>query len=185
MIIAGFGGQGVMTIGKFAATVGMREGREVIYLPAYGAEVRGGTANCYVIISDQPIYSPVVEIADTLFIMNQPSYDKFRSRLKEGGLLLVNSSMAQIDEELERRRKARLVRVHATHCANELGNVRTANVVMLGAYCAAGGALSSATVLNEMESELAGDKPHLLEVNRAAFRKGLEIGRRELKTENK
>ena len=95
MIIAGFGGQGVILLGKLMATTGMKAGCEVTYIPSYGAEVRGGTANCSVIIDHEPIASPLVDEPDTLIVMNQASFDKFVPKLKPGGLLVVNRSLIE------------------------------------------------------------------------------------------
>ena len=176
VIMAGFGGQGIMMIGKLLAGVAMREGKEVTFFPSYGAEVRGGTAHCHIVISDEPINSPVVEEADTLFIMNQPSYDKFRGRLRDGGLLVLNSSMAEEAASPEAGRTATCVGVPATEAANEIGNVRVANSVMLGAYAAARGLLPVEAVLAGLEREMVGRKAALLEVNRTAFRKGEGLG---------
>ena len=130
VIMAGFGGQGMMFIGKLLAQAGMEEGFNVTYFPSYGAEVRGGTAHCHVAISDQPIYSPIVEEADALIIMNQPSYRKFRPCLKPDGLLILNSSMVEVKEEAD----AEVVAVPATELADEMGGVRVGNVIMLALY---------------------------------------------------
>ena len=173
IIIAGFGGQGVMTVGKFAASIAMSEGREVTFFPSYGAEVRGGTAHCQIIVSDEPISSPVVEKADTLIIMNQLSYDRFRPLLRPGGLLILDSSFAQVAPERETD-GATLVKVPATETANELGNVRVANVIMLGAYCARRGLFNPENVVAQMMKELS-DKKHLQEINLLAFQKGMEL----------
>ena len=175
IIIAGSGGQGVMTIGKLLVTAMMRAGREVTYLPSYGAEVRGGTANCSVVLSDEAIYSPLIETADTLVIFNQPSYDKFRARLAPGGLIIVNSSMTQPDAAQKSVGKATLVALPATEAADALGNVRVANLVMLGAYAAARGGLTVDTVVDCLKEEFSGPRAHLLELNRKAFLKGQEL----------
>ena len=175
VIMAGFGGQGMMMMGKLLAGVAMRQGKEVTFFPSYGAEVRGGTAHCHVVISDEPIYSPIVEEADTLIVMNQPSYDKFQPRLREGGLILLNSSMAETDDALADTPPDTCLRIPATEVADEIGNVRVANAVMLGAYAASRGLLPAEAVLAGLESEMVGRKAHLLDVNRAAFRKGQEF----------
>ena len=172
VIMAGFGGQGMMMLGKLVAGVAMRAGRQVTFFPSYGAEVRGGTAHCHVVISDEPIYSPIVEEADALIIMNQPSYDKFRPRLQAGGLLLLNSSMTDPTEAQERASAAHCVSAPVTEMANELGNVRVANVVMLGIYAHARAVLPSSALMAGLEASLAGAKAHLLEINRQAFRRG-------------
>jgi 2-oxoglutarate ferredoxin oxidoreductase subunit gamma len=174
VIIAGFGGQGVMTMGKLFAGAAMREGREVTYFPCYGAEVRGGTAHCHVVISDEPIYSPSVEEANALLLFNQLSYDKFRKQLADGGLLVLNSSLAECDPASERAARGRCLLIPATEAANEIGSVLVTNVIMLGAYCAARSAVSAAAVLDEME-RMAKGRTHLLEINRRAFHKGEEL----------
>jgi 2-oxoglutarate ferredoxin oxidoreductase subunit gamma len=174
VIIAGFGGQGVMTMGKLLVATAMREGREVTYFPCYGAEVRGGTAYCHIVISDEPIYSPSVEEASALFLFNQLSYDKFRKQLGDGGLLVLNSSLAETDPALERIARGRCLRIPATEAANEIGSVLVTNVIMLGAYCAARKVVSSAAVLDEME-QMGKGKTHLLDINRRAFHKGEEL----------
>jgi len=174
VIIAGFGGQGVMTMGKLLVATAMREGREVTYFPCYGAEVRGGTAYCHIVISDEPIYSPSVEEASALFLFNQLSYDKFRKQLGDGGLLVLNSSLAETDPALERAARCRCLRIPATEAANEIGSVLVTNVIMLGAYCAARKVVSSAAVLDEME-QMGKGKTHLLDINRRAFHKGEEL----------
>ena len=174
VIMAGFGGQGMMLLGKLLAGVTMRQGLEVTFFPSYGAEVRGGTAHCHVVISDEPIYSPIVEEADSLLIMNQPSYAKFRPRLRRNGLLILNSSMTAAEEAQEDRSPATCVTLPATQTANELGTVRVANVVMLGAYAAMQSVLPPESMLAAVEAQMKGRKAHLLEVNRQAFRRGRE-----------
>lgn len=131
IIIAGFGGQGIMYLGKLICQAGMRMGLNVTYIPSYGAEVRGGTANCHVVLSDRTIASPVVGSATTLIIMNEPSLLKFESSLSPDGLLLLNSSLIKIKPK---RNDIRIEPVPATETAHRLGDVRVANVVMLGRY---------------------------------------------------
>jgi len=176
LIIAGFGGQGVMLIGKLYAAAAMHTGKEVTFMPSYGAEVRGGTAHGNVIISDEPIHSPVVEMADALIVMNQPSYDKFRPRLRPGGRLFINSSMAQADTQQEADSPARVVALAATDLAEELGNTRVANVIMLGAYSATHPGVPAENILAELAKGMTGRKAHMLEINCAAFQKGRELG---------
>ena len=172
MIVAGFGGQGIMTLGKLVAGVAMQQGREVTFLPSYGAEVRGGTAHCHVVISDEAIYSPIVEEADTLLIMNQLSYGKFRSCLVRDGRLLVNSTMTVPDDALERDSSAALLAAPVTEKANELGNVRVANMVMLGLYAAMTDVLPPSALVAGIESILTGRKAQFLEINLRAFQAG-------------
>jgi 2-oxoglutarate ferredoxin oxidoreductase subunit gamma len=170
IIIAGFGGQGVMTIGKMLAQVATGRGLQVTFIPAYGPEVRGGTAHCEVVLSDEPIPSPLVEQADTLIILNQPSYDKFRPLLKPDGVALLNSSMTQP----EPGDKCSLL-IPATQAANELGNVRVTNLVALGAYAQLRGGVPLEAVMGLLAKELIGSRVHLIEVNRQAFFKGQEL----------
>ena len=176
-IIAGFGGQGVMTMGKLLVTAAMHEGREVTYFPCYGPEVRGGTAHCHVVISDEPICSPTVEEASALFLFNQLSYDKFRKQLGEGGLLVLNSSLVKPDPALESASRGRVLPIPATEAAEEIGSVLVTNIIMLGAYCGARKTVSPEAVLAEMDKVGKG-KTHLVEVNRRAFRKGEELAGR-------
>ena len=172
VIMAGYGGQGLMLIGKLLAHVVMREGKHVTFLPAYGTEVRGGTANCHVVISTEEIFSPVVEVADSLLIMNQPSYDRFKGLLKPGGTLLINSSMVRPDAAAN---GAELVAIPATECASELGNTRVANMVMAGAYNSLKKLVSVPNLLTELQATLTGKKADLFEVNRQALERGAQF----------
>lgn len=170
IIMAGSGGQGIMTIGKMLGQVAMEGGRQVTFIPAYGPEVRGGTAHCEVVLSDEPIPSPLVEQADTLIILNQPSYDKFRPRLKPDGVLILNSSTAQPEPG-----DKRALLIPATAAANELGNVRAANLVALGAYAQLRGGVPIEGVMAVLAKEFGPARASLLEVNRKAFLKGQEL----------
>lgn len=178
ILIAGFGGQGVMTIGKLLAEVAMNAGRQVACIPSYGAEVRGGTANCSLILSNETIHYPFVDAAETLILMNQPSYDRFRARLAPGGLVILNSSMADADPRIEAAApKGVVVRVPATEAAAEMGNVRVANTVILGAYAARRGGVDIEGVVNVLKVELTGSRAHLVDVNRKAFLKGQALAK--------
>ena len=172
VIMAGYGGQGLMMIGKLLAHVVMREGKHVTFLPSYGTEVRGGTANCHVVISTEEIFSPLVEVADSLLIMNQQSYDKFKGILKPGGTLLINSSAVHPDGVPN---GAELIAVPATECASELGNVRVANMVMAGAYNALKKLVQVPNLLTELQVTLAGKKASLFDVNKLALERGAEL----------
>ena len=129
-IFAGFGGQGMLLIGKFLAMACMLDGKHVSWLPSYGPEMRGGTANCSVIVSDAPVASPLVDKADVVVAMNRPSLDKFESHVKPGGTLVINSSL--IDRKAERD-DIDVVYCDATRIAEEVGNPKGANVAILGA----------------------------------------------------
>lgn len=129
MILAGFGGQGLMLLGKLFCFFEMHNGLHVTYIPSYGAEMRGGTANCSVKISDEPIASPMVPVASTLVVMNQPSYEKFKNRVEPGGSIFVNSSLVEIADPPE---GVNIVEVPASELALEMGDVRNANMILLG-----------------------------------------------------
>ncbi|MBN2191121.1 MAG: 2-oxoacid:acceptor oxidoreductase family protein [Candidatus Aureabacteria bacterium] len=129
IIISGFGGQGIIALGKFIALTAMMSGKNVTYLPSYGAEVRGGTANCQVTVSDEHIASPCIEEADILLAMNQPSLNKFAGAVKDGGLILTNSSLGTARPE----NSGKIYSIPATDMAVELGEIKVANVIALGA----------------------------------------------------
>jgi 2-oxoglutarate ferredoxin oxidoreductase subunit gamma len=173
VIIAGFGGQGVLLVGKMLAYAGMHEGKEVSWMPSYGPEMRGGTANCTVVISDKPVRSPVIQSPRAVIAMNLPSLDKFEPVLKAGGLLLINSSL--ITREAQRG-DVRVLMVPANEVANELKNPRGANMVILGAYLGATDAVS----LKELElliQETFASKPKVIDANIKALHRGYELGR--------
>ena len=177
ILIAGAGGQGALTIGKFLATVAMN-GHAVTFLPSYGAEVRGGTAHCHVVISDQEmIANPVVDEATVLVVMNQMSYRRFVARLRSDGLLVVNSSMVQADP---RPPCQRVVAVPASQLASEMGDLRVANVILLGALNTARPLLDEPAVFSAMEEILGKDpsKSKLLELNKRAYKVGVEQARK-------
>ncbi len=172
VIMAGFGGQGVLLIGKMLAYAGMHQGKEVSWLPSYGPEMRGGTANCTVVISDRPVGSPVIQCPRAVVAMNLPSMEKFEPDIKPGGLLLVNSSL--INKESSRK-DITILKVPANDIANEIGNPKGANMVILGAYLGA----TKAVALAEMEKlveETFAHKPKVVEANIKALRLGYELG---------
>jgi 2-oxoglutarate ferredoxin oxidoreductase subunit gamma len=172
IIMAGFGGQGILLIGKMLAYAGMHEGKEVSWLPSYGPEMRGGTCNCTVVISDRPVGSPVIRSPRAVLAMNLPSLDKFERDVRPGGLLLINSSLISRDPA---RADLTVVKVPANEIANSLGNPRAANMVALGAYLGATGAVS----VGEVEAvirETFSAKPQLVEINLLALHRGVEVG---------
>lgn len=137
MICAGFGGQGVLTAGMILVEAGMRSGKNVLFYPSYGSEMRGGTANCTVKISDKRIASPVSKHPDILLALNTPAVDKFESCVKSGGVLLVNSSIVPADRRF--REDITVIKIPATDIATEEKNLKAANLVMLGALAAGTG----------------------------------------------
>jgi len=172
IINAGFGGQGVMVLGKFFATCGMMSGLEVTWLPSYGAEVRGGTAHSFVKISSDKIANPVVFTPDTAIIMNGPSLDKFEQSIKSGGLLILNSSMSTHGVE---RNDIEVVKAPLTDEAISIGNVRVANIIAAGIY-AAKKKIFNEPLMEDVIGKMLAGREDLIAVNMKALKKGLEIG---------
>lgn len=169
IIIAGSGGQGIMLGGKILAQAAMLEGKFVTWLPAYGAEVRGGTAHCMVVISDEEIGSPYINKTDTLIIMNQPSLARFKNRLENNGLLIINSSMVEAGAEIKASKYP------FTDIAVELGNVRVANMVALGFYLAKKNTISLKNILRVMKMMAPAGRDDLLRINQKALDKGVKL----------
>lgn len=169
LLIAGFGGQGVVLIGQLLGYAASSAGKNATYYPSYGAEQRGGTANCTVIISDEEIGSPVVSRLDTVIVMNEPSLVRFEEWVKPGGTIIVNSSL--VNRKVYRT-DIKVVSVPANDIAGELGSDKIANMVVLGTYLAVSKALSVETVVNTMKAKLA-RKPELLPLNEAAVLAGI------------
>jgi 2-oxoglutarate ferredoxin oxidoreductase subunit gamma len=172
IILAGFGGQGVMFIGKIFAVSGMVSDLEVCWIPSYGPEMRGGTANCSVILSDEEIHSPVIDKADGGIVLNQPSYDKFFDRIKPGGSLVVNTSLCELNKK---RDDINIIAIKATDAAHDLGNAAIANMVCLGALLPYLQLTNYAKVEKALHEVVGSKKPELLELNLAAIRKGMEL----------
>ena len=169
IIISGFGGQGVMAIGKTLTEAGMKEGMEVSWLPSYSPEMRGGTANCSVVLSDESIVSPIVLEPTELIAMNLPSLLKFESLVKPGGTIFVNSSV--VDKKVERT-DVKAVYVDCIKIADELGNAKVANMVMLGAYIEAMKNLSTETIKEMLVHMFTGPKAKLVDLNIEALKRG-------------
>lgn len=173
VIMAGFGGQGVMLAGKLLAQTGMCAGKEVTYMPSYGAEVRGGTANCMVVIADEPIACPVVSRPNSVIVMNKASLEKFAPRVQSGGLIILNSSLISgepsVDADIE------VVAVPMDDIAVELGSPKSANMVGLGAYLEKRGLLSADDAGRALPGVLAKRYHNTLPVNIAALNRGAEF----------
>ena len=169
LLLAGFGGQGILFAGKLIATAGLIEGKELSWLPSYGPEMRGGTANCSVVLSDLPVGSPVVNRPTELIAMNGPSLKRFEPRCRPGALVLVNSSQA-----LEKvvRDDLRAFYIPSMEEAARLGNIKVANMIMLGAYIRATGALRIETLEKMLAHIFTGPKAHLVELNIKALQAG-------------
>ena len=171
IIFAGFGGQGILSMGKFLGYAGMDADKNVSWLPSYGPEMRGGTANCSVIVSDDLIGSPVVTAPTSLIVMNRPSLDKFESTLVEGGLVIVDSDL--LDRKVERT-DVEVIEIPAQTIASEIGNKRIANMVLLGAFVAKTGIIEMDTLVEALR---ANGKPKFFEANKAALQKGAEYAK--------
>ena len=166
MFFAGSGGQGTLAIGQMIAKAAMDEGKEVTWLPSYGPEMRGGTANCTVVVSDKPIACPLINDADVLVVMNLPSLLKFESIVVPGGLLIINSSMVT---EKASRSDIRVVEIPANDMAMELGSDKAANMIILGAILKETSVVSKETVQEEMRHMFSGRKEKFLPMNLAAL----------------
>ena len=170
-IFAGFGGQGMLLIGKFMAMSCMLDGKHVSWLPSYGPEMRGGTANCSVIVSDEPVASPLVDKADVIVAMNRPSLDKFEEHVKPGGVLVVNSSI--IDRKAVRD-DSTVLYCDANGVADSVGNPKGANVAILGAVMEKAPITSIDSMMEAIRIELGEKKARFLEGNKKALIAGME-----------
>lgn len=173
VLLAGFGGQGMLLAGKILAGAAMERGLHVSWLPSYGPEMRGGTANVTVRIAAEPIASPLVARPRALVAMNLPSLEKFAARVVGGGLLVVNATLVDRDPE---RPDCRVVRIDSRAVARAAGSERAANLVMLGAYVGASGAVDAEAVERAIAAEFEGEKARHLPPAIAAFRAGLALG---------
>lgn len=173
MVMAGFGGQGIVLAGKLLAQAAMRAGLEVTYMPSYGAEVRGGTANCMVVVSNRPIACPVVSSPNSLVICNKASLSKFAPRLRPGGLLVFNSSLIHNVHSVPAG--VEVIGVPAEEIAIESGSAKSANMVMLGAYLGKRGHLSPQQVAEALPDILAERHHKMIPVNAEALRRGADF----------
>jgi len=171
ILLAGAGGQGILFAGKFLAYAGLLEGREVSWLPSYGPEMRGGTANCSVILSDGPIGSPIVQQPDALIAMNLPSYHRFMPAIQPGGILLADSSL--INERCERE-DIRVVELPATQMAYDQELKGLANMILIGSMLKETGLLAPGTVERAMEKCVPAGKAAMLALNLRAIALGAE-----------
>lgn len=171
IIIAGFGGQGIILTGKLLAYSAMREGKEVTHFPSYGAEVRGGTCNCSVIISDKAIASPIVSEPDIALLFNQPSKNKFECKCKGDSKIILNKSL--IDNKASRDDLESFY-VDATNIADSLGNIRVANMVMLGAFVKATNLVKLDTMIDALNDVISSRNKALIEVNIKALKAGYD-----------
>ena len=177
-IFSGFGGQGVLMMGYVLATSGMHENKHVTYLPAYGAEVRGGTANCTVTVSDDPIASPVASFPDFAVLMNTPSVVRFEGKVRAGGTIFLNKDLVEV---FPKREDIEVVSIPVNSIADGLGSLRSANMVMIGAFAQKTGVVAIDAVVDSVKEIFAakGEKVH--EVNTLALKEGAGYVEKDMK----
>ena len=169
IIFAGFGGQGILFAGKVVAYAGMNEGKNVSHLPSYGPEMRGGTANCSVIVSDEPVASPVITDPTSLVVMNGPSLDKFENSVVKGGKIFIDSTLISRDVE---RNDVEVFKIDATNLANKMGLPKLANIIMVGKLVKETGLFTYDEIKKAVTKMVPPSKPELLENNMKAFDTG-------------
>ena len=173
LIIAGFGGQGVMAIGKLVGECAFLQGLKTTYYPSYGPQQRGGTANCTVMISDREIGAPMADEADILMAMNQSSLDEYASIVKSGGLILTNSTLA--DSSTVNRNDVRILDIDADNLAYKIGSPKVANIIMIAVYMTVSKAMDPAKAKEIVLKKMA-KKPEFIEMNEKAFDTGTKLG---------
>lgn len=171
-IFSGFGGQGALFAGKLLAYTGIAENLHVTWIPSYGPEMRGGTANCTVILSEEEIGAPIIHNPTAAIVLNLPSLEKYGPLVKPGGLLIVNESLIPARCK---RDDIRVIYIPASDIATEMGNPRMANLILLGAFVKATGIVSLETVISELEKHLSERHRKWLEPNKEALKKGAEL----------
>jgi 2-oxoglutarate ferredoxin oxidoreductase subunit gamma len=173
IVLAGFGGQGVLLIGKLLSYAGMKLGYEVTWMPAYGPEMRGGTCNCTVVISEKPIGSPMSKHPHGLIALNLPSLDKFEDTVRKDGVVVINTSL--INRKVKRT-DVKVIEVAANEVAIECGSAKAANMVALGAFLGAT-KIAELDQVKEIINEAFASKPKLIEVNHKALAAGFEMAK--------
>jgi 2-oxoglutarate ferredoxin oxidoreductase subunit gamma len=174
LIVAGFGGQGVLSLGMTLAYAGMVENKEISWMPSYGPEMRGGTANCITIISEKKISSPIISLFDSAIVLNQPSMDKFAPRVKPGGILLYESSNIF---KPSTRTDIEIIGIPATTEALTMKNAKIMNMIILGAYLELRPVVKNESILEALKKVLPEKYHHLLDINRQALERGEEMVR--------
>ena len=172
VMFAGFGGQGIMLIGQMLAYAGMNEGKNVVWLPSYGPEMRGGTAYCTVVVADRAIGSPIIDHPTTIAVLNRPSLEKFESKVKTDGLLLINTSLIDIRSDREDIQK---VHIAANEIAMECGTGKAANMAVLGAYVGFTKAVQMESLEPLVHKQFA-KKPQFIDVNLEVLKRGWALG---------
>lgn len=169
IVMAGFGGQGVMAMGQLISYAGMLEGKHVSWYPSYGPEMRGGAANCSVVVSTDPVGSPIIAVADDVVVMNEPSLELFESHVKPGGNLLLNSSLVQSEPT---RKDINIYKIPVNDIAGQIGNPRVANMVMLGAYLKVTGLVEKDSIIAAFTKVYGDKKKKLIPINEKAIGEG-------------
>lgn len=172
IICAGFGGQGIMLIGQLLAYAANEEGLNTLWFPSYGPETRGGTANCSISISTEPVNSPVISQADAIIVMNKPSLEKFENKVKPKGTIFINSSL--IEDKITRL-DISAVYIPANDLAIALGNIKIANMIMLGAYLEKTKLFNDELILKLLKKSFGESKAHLIDINKQALIKGRQF----------
>jgi 2-oxoglutarate ferredoxin oxidoreductase subunit gamma len=172
IIIGGFGGQGILFAGKVLARAAMAEGREVFWIPSYGPEMRGGTANCIVIVSDRRISSPIVTTFDTVVALNQPSVDKFERSVKPGGLIIYDATNILTPPT---RTDISVLGIPASEEAVKMKNTKVMNMIVLGAVLERTHVVEVKSVMDALRKVLPERHHHLLPLNEQAIRRGMEL----------
>lgn len=172
IIIAGFGGQGVMSMGQLLVYSGLQENRQVSWLPSYGPEQRGGTANCSVIVSDQEVASPIFSRPEIAIVLNTPSFDKYEPLVREGGTLIVNSSLV---EKKSSRTDINIVEIPASSLAADLGVPKVANSIILGVLLGLTNIVSLNSVLEALKKVLPERRHNLIPANKIALEEGIKF----------
>ncbi|MBK6772608.1 MAG: 2-oxoacid:acceptor oxidoreductase family protein [Ignavibacteria bacterium] len=177
IIIAGFGGQGVLSMGMTLAYAGMIEEKEISWMPSYGPEMRGGTANCITIISDNKISSPIISVFDSAIILNQPSMEKFEKSVKAGGVLIYESTNIK---EISKRTDIEIIGIPAAQEASNMKNSRIINMIMLGAYLQKRSTVKIDSIIEALKKVLPERYHNTLPLNKAALERGAELVEMEL-----
>jgi len=172
VIMSGFGGQGILLMGQLFCYAGMHEGKKVTWMPSYGPEMRGGTANCTIMISDDRVGSPVTRHPSSLVAMNKASLDRFEGDLQAGGFLVINSSLIEREPQ---RQDLQVIKVPANRIAEEAGTLQVMNMAALGAYVGAKKVVSLESVICALQRMIPAHRKELLTVNETALRRGYEV----------
>lgn len=172
VLIAGFGGQGILSTGMLLAHAGMLEDKQVAWIPSYGPEMRGGTANCGITIADEEISSPLVTEPTTLIVMNRPSLEKFENEVVPGGRILINSSLVDCDVK---RQDVLVMKIPANEMAEEIGNPRVANNIILGALIRLTNVVTIDSVVESLKAVLPPRRHNMIPANREALERGYQF----------